>query len=68
MTCAVNFDFTYLILIPCFLPFVFGSQVYLERGNSEYVAHACRKIRYFGEEKKLFVTTLDLIKSLKQIK
>ena len=35
--------------------------------NPEYAAHALRKIVLFGQEIK-FVTTLDLIKCLKQIK
>ena len=37
-------------------------------GNSEHVAHAKRKIGLFGEKKKRFEATLDLIEGLKQVK
>ena len=37
-------------------------------GNSEHVPHARIKISLSGEKKILFVTALDLIKCLKQIK
>ena len=33
-------------------------------GNSEHVAHVCRKIGLFGEKKNRFVAALDLIKYL----
>ena len=37
-------------------------------GNSEHVGRSCKKIGFFGEQKIRFVTALDKIKSLQQIK
>ena len=36
--------------------------------NSDYVAHAFKENRYFRGKKILFVTALDLIECLEQIK
>ena len=47
---------------------MFCVMVLILDGNSESVAHAIRKICVFGEKKMRFMTALDLIKCLKQIK
>ena len=44
------------------------SMVPILDGNSHHVAHAWWKISYFWENKIQFVTALDLITCLKQIK
>ena len=41
---------------------------YILDGNSEHVAHVGRKIGLFGEKEIKFLTALELIKCLKQIK
>jgi len=40
--------------------FVIPGMVLTSDGNSKHVAHKYREISLFGEEKKLFVTALDL--------
>ena len=41
---------------------------YTRHGNSEHGAHASKKIDFFEDNKERFMTALDLIKCLEQIK
>ena len=45
----------------------YGTMV-LSDGNSEHVAHACKKIVFSMKKKYPILTALELIKRLKQVK